>query len=319
MSTRRARTIAVCVPTYCRPTTLQRLLDALLELQHPDRCAVQLRVVDNDVAGSAAVLVEAFARRCGGALEVRYCIEPRPGVTCVRNTAIELGAVDLVAFLDDDEWPTPTWLVDLVTALDDSGADAVVGPVVAALDEQGPCWRGPRFRGAPCPSAGAIPWVVGRTGNVLIRGVWLYERGFRFDEQFALTGGEDADFFSRLDEAGARFVASTALVYVHVDEERLALSWLLRRQRQHGMNFERIRARRADARPAVLRATGHVVRLGWMAARATVQQALQQRFDADVCLEVALRAAWVTGLIREQLHLSPTAHYGSRVSSAQTR
>ncbi len=114
-------------------------------------------------------------------------------------------------------------------------------------------------------------------------------------------------------------MASTALVYEHVDEDRLGLSWLLRRQRQHGMNYERIRARRRDARPAVLRATGHLGRLGFLAVRATTQQLLQRRVNVEACVEVALRAAWVPGLVREQLQLSPTIAYGAHGSSPRER
>jgi succinoglycan biosynthesis protein ExoM len=309
MTSIRPRTLAICVATHRRPHTLARLLDALAVVEAPPGCALELRVVDNDPARSAAAAVDAFAHRVD-AVRVRYAVEPRPGVAAVRNAALDLGPADLVAFIDDDEWPTQTWLVDLVAALDAHDADAAVGPVVAALDDAGPVWRRPRFRGAPCAEAGRVPWVAGRTGNALVCGAWFFARGFRFDEDFAFTGGEDADLFSRLDEAGAVIVASRATVYEHVDVDRLSLLWLLERQRQQGMNFERIKSRRKDARPKVLRSGGHLVRIVVAATRAAGRQLVDRRVHDERNLEVALRAAWWLGLLSEQLRLAPSHHYG---------
>ena len=56
-----------------------------------------------------------------------------------------------------------------------------------------------------------------------------------FDPAFALTGGEDRDFFLRLEAEGARFAwADGARVYGDVPESRATLGWTLKRAYSNG-------------------------------------------------------------------------------------
>lgn len=261
---RATRSLAVCIPTCRRPRQLEHLLRALDACTVPDGVAVEVRVVDNDPAWSAEAVVASLAGLSGTVRHLRYAVEARPGFAHVRNCAIELDSCDLVAFIDDDEWPEPSWLERLVADLDRSGADAVIGPVLAALPDTAPAWlRRGRFRDALCGGPGEpAGWGMGRTGNALFLGVWFYEQGFRLDPAFSLTGGEDADLFSRLDEAGARFACSNAVVWEHVPDERLRLRWLMARSVRCGANFARISNGRAVAYHPLLRIGYRALR--WM-------------------------------------------------------
>ena len=68
-------------------------------------------------------------------------------------------------------------------------------------------------------------------GNLLIRRAVLEEMPAPwFDPAFALSGGEDRDFFVRLKRAGKRFAWSDeARAHGDVPESRANLGWLLRR------------------------------------------------------------------------------------------
>ena len=68
-------------------------------------------------------------------------------------------------------------------------------------------------------------------GNLLIARACLERLGRPwFDPAFALSGGEDRDFFERVKIAGGRFAWSDeAVAHTIVPEARLNLKWMLRR------------------------------------------------------------------------------------------
>jgi hypothetical protein len=94
---------------------------------------------------------------------------------------------------------------------------------------------------------------IDSTANVLVHRS-CFDGGRRFDPGFALTGGEDRDFFTGLARAGKRFAWSDdAIVYAYVPSTRASLRWGLKRayragnsdmrvMLKHGMSFgERVR------------------------------------------------------------------------------
>lgn len=241
------RTLAVCVATCRRPAGLSRLLECLALQQPVEGVRYELRIADNDPAASARELVQSAL--AGFPWTIRYVHEPVPNVARARNATLSVGPpVDLVAFVDDDEEAAPDWLRRLVEALDSGDYDAVFGPVERRLPAETPGWiaRGDFFRlAAP---QGDVDWRGARTGNALVRGAWLYARGFRFDESFGRSGGEDAHLFARLGEAGARMgSAPAARVAEEVEPDRLALRYLVRRGWRQGIAYSRVRG----ALPAV--------------------------------------------------------------------
>jgi succinoglycan biosynthesis protein ExoM len=69
-------------------------------------------VADNDAMQSAQPVVAAFSSQ--SALPVTYCIEPQQNIALARNRAIEHADGDFVVFIDDDEFPTEGWLLNLL-------------------------------------------------------------------------------------------------------------------------------------------------------------------------------------------------------------
>jgi glycosyltransferase involved in cell wall biosynthesis len=239
-----AVTITIC--TCERPADLARLLESLARLE--DAAGVSVVVVDNG-AGLEGQAVCARARD-GYRWPLRCIVEPRRGISHARNTAVTAALAedpDFVAMLDDDERAEPRWLAELLRVQRQYAAEVVSGPVVADFAVPPPPWieRG-RFFDRPRMPTGA-PTGATRTGNILFRAaVFRLHPAPWFDDEFALTGGEDVFFLERLDRAGCRMVwADDAVVHETVMPSRMTERWLVRRAFRGGATYSRIRRRLA--------------------------------------------------------------------------
>jgi succinoglycan biosynthesis protein ExoM len=221
--------IVVAIPTFRRPAALAVLLQALEKLDTSESLIVV--VADNDAEGHAGY--DLCRSLCG---HYRWPLDPiiaeQRGLAQVRNALVEraLSYPDAaaVAMIDDDEWPAPVWLTELLAVQRDTGAAVVEGSI---LFDSAPS-HGGGFDGVTSirrPS-GATAMLEG-AGNILITRACLENlRQPWFDPAFALTGGEDRDFFERVKAAGGHFAWSDeALAYTKVPEHRQSLAWLFRR------------------------------------------------------------------------------------------
>ncbi|MES2467154.1 MAG: glycosyltransferase family 2 protein [Verrucomicrobiota bacterium] len=237
--------ISVCICTYQRPEMLLRLLRALEPQLTGDRFTFSVVVADNDRAGSAREGVETFSR--SSSLAVTYCSQPERNIALTRNAAIAHATGDLIAFIDDDEFPVPEWLLRLYETLVSGNAAAVLGPVRPHFETPPPAWviQG-RFCERPeCPTGTALDWQNCRTGNVLFRRNIIAAGEPPFREEFG-TGGEDKDFFMRLAKAGHTFVwCNEAVVSESVPASRLTRKYMLQRALLRGKNSLRITHHRA--------------------------------------------------------------------------
>ncbi|HZS62749.1 MAG TPA: glycosyltransferase [Gemmatimonadaceae bacterium] len=237
--------VAVCIATYARPDGLARLLDGLAAL-HTDAC-VRVVVVDNDATGPSRDACE--ARASAFRLGLRYEVEPRRGITYARNRSVAAAGsdVDFIAMLDDDEVPEAGWLQALLKAQAKYDADVVAGPVIPYFPSMPPEWvQEGRFFDRPRYQTGhELPHA--HTHNVLVRRT-VFEKTGRFDDRFALTGGEDLQFFRRVKADGARIVfANDAAVEEWIPESRANMGWLLRRAYRSGATLGQVDRDRPDA------------------------------------------------------------------------
>jgi cellulose synthase/poly-beta-1,6-N-acetylglucosamine synthase-like glycosyltransferase len=220
--------ISVCICTYKRPDLILRSLESLAVQETNGLFTFSVVVVDNDRLQSAQSVVSEFA--AASSVPVTYCVEPRQNIALARNKAIANSSADLIAFLDDDEFPTKQWLLTLFTALNHYGVDGVLGPVKPHFDQQPPSWVvEAKFYDRPSyPTGLVIDWKKGRTGNVLFKKQLLASEADLFRPQFRT--GEDQDFFRRLIEKGHVFVwCHEALAYEVVPPTRWDLAFLLKR------------------------------------------------------------------------------------------
>ncbi len=232
-------TIGIAIATFQRPGLLERTLRSLEELTfdgHPPN--LRLHIVDNDEAGTGARVVEALEAEYRWPVSVQ--VEPRPGISFARNRAVAaLGDCDWLAFIDDDEWAEPRWLAELMARAQQSGADAVLGPVLPELSRPVPNWLSPAFlEDAPLADGADVPPGRFRTGNLLIKRDWLKRSDPPFHPAFALTGGSDSYLGAVLSRHGARFVyAAKAIVHERVPPERISFYRYLKRRFRCGVAY----------------------------------------------------------------------------------
>jgi len=227
---------AICIATFKRTKLLRELLGGISELtfQKVPAPEIQVIVADNDARGSAADVCKSVP----SPWPVKYVIEPQRGISQTRNRAIsEVGDVDFIAFVDDDERPDPAWLDELLWAQKEAGADAVSGPIIPSFTPDVPGWvkAGNLFNRPDHAPGDSLDFCS--TGNVLIRRA-VFDRIPAFDERFALTGGEDTHFFLRVSRAGFKIVWSpSAIVRERISVDRANLGWLLRRAYRGGNSW----------------------------------------------------------------------------------
>jgi GT2 family glycosyltransferase len=92
-----ARASVVVPSIFARPTQLQRCVERLAKLDHPD---YEVIVVDNRPASAPAADIE-------GARVVR---EPHPGISAARNRGLATATGEIIAFTDDDVVVDRRWL-----------------------------------------------------------------------------------------------------------------------------------------------------------------------------------------------------------------
>jgi glycogen synthase len=114
-----ARTVSVVVNTYNRAESLRRTLSALEQLDHPIFEVVV-------VSGPSTDDTDAVLREFEGRIKVGTCLERNLAMS--RNVGIALAAGELVAFIDDDAYPDPAWLDEIVPAFDEDELAGAGGP-----------------------------------------------------------------------------------------------------------------------------------------------------------------------------------------------
>ena len=223
------------IPPQRRPEPLARAIASVFAQTGADLADAELVIADNDVAPSARAVVEAL--RAGAPLPLVYVHEPRPGVSTARNAAVAAAQGRLLAFLDDDQEASPRWLHELLAARDRLDAQAVFGPVRAAL---APSVRRHRryferffTHGGPAQE-GLSPRSYGAGVCLIVRAA-LPDPLRPFAETRNLTGGEDDALFAEMMARGARMGWNPhAFVWERPDPARVTLSYAMRRTFVYG-------------------------------------------------------------------------------------
>jgi len=231
-----AKHISVCVCSFRRPHLLKSTLENLRGLATAGLFEYSIVVADNDREESARATVEEFARSTD--IRVAYCVEPEQNISLARNKALEFAQGDFIAWIDDDEFPNPAWLLTFFQALEKYGADGVLGPVKPVFLSPPPAWitRGKFFDKPRRASGLRLKWDQTSTANVLLRRDIL--RGVKepFRREFG-SGCEDIDFFRRMMKSGRIFVwCDEAIVSEIIPPARWKRRYLLRRALLRGRN-----------------------------------------------------------------------------------
>lgn len=235
--------VCLCVPTFRRPDGLRKLLQHVERLNYADR--LEIVVVDNDAeARDGATVVESISPTFR--FPLTCIIEPRRGHTYAYNHAFmaacrAVPAPACIAVLDDDEYPDPNWLTEMVQVALKYDAEIVGGPVFPVFDAPDH-WLAKSGLYAPTRFAtGPVSMIYG-TGSMLILRSTLEEYlDEPFKHDYAFTGGGDEEFFFRCRRDGRSFAwADDAHVFETMPLSRTTVGYVLRRRFRKGTGATRV-------------------------------------------------------------------------------
>lgn len=234
--------ITVCICTFKRPQLLSKAIEKLQNQATEGLFSYSVTVVDNDANQSARAIVSEWQNK--STVTVTYNCEPEQNIAMARNKAVENAPGNYLAFIDDDEFPENTWLLNLWKTLDTYKCNGVLGPVKPFFETEPPRWI---IKGKICvrPSypTGKIlnNYNETRTGNVLLSKILFADDQPPFNPIYGKTGGEDVDFFRRKMIEGFTFRwCDTAAVYEVVPPERFTKKFYIKRALLRGkVNAER--------------------------------------------------------------------------------
>ena len=220
--------ISVCVCTYKRRDFLTRLVKHVAAQETGGKFTFSMVVADNDPEKSGEATVAELQATVP--FKLRYCSEPNRGIAWARNRVIANAEGDYLAFIDDDEFPSPVWLKTLYDTCLKYGTDGVFGPVKRHFDVDPPRWmlKSKFYDRRVNPTGTPVEWQEARTGNVLLKRSVVGADPAPFRPQFKV--GEDQDFFRRKMEEGRRFVwCAEAEAFETVPPVRWERSYLMKK------------------------------------------------------------------------------------------
>lgn len=291
--------------------------------QHPQPAEVLL-VVDHNAS------LAARARRELAQVTVLEG-EGLPGLSGVRNTGLRAATQPVAAFLDDDAEARPGWLASLVEPYRSPDVVATGGTVHPQWPGIAPRWLPPEFywvvgcsyRGLPV-SVAPVRNPIG--ANMSMRTDLALGVG-GFDTTVGRvgtrpTGCEETELAIRLTAskpASAVIYVPGAAVDHHVSQERLKLSYFLRRCWHEGISKASV-VRLAGASAGLERERRHVAEVIPAALLRNLRQAVTgdtgalMRFAAILAGLASAAAGYVTGRVR----LAGHPHAGGRRSPGES-
>ena len=231
--------LAVSICTSDRAALLARVLHAIERIEFGELASdqVDLIVVDNRPDGRARSVCEQATAKLP--IAVHFVEEGRQGISFARNRAVAEAiarGAEFVAFLDDDDVPSPDWLLRLVHRQCETEADLVFGFWRLPGELQLPAWlRGTRYFRPPRPedrNRYGLPAWAGTYNLLASRRLLESLAGGSgpFRPEFAHGGGEDTDLFIRAAEAGFIYACATnSIVERGWQADRLTMRGVLRR------------------------------------------------------------------------------------------
>jgi len=223
--------LAICICTFRRPEGLRNALEHVARLSFDGDLTVV--VADNDAAGEGLAVCKELASDYRW--PIRSTAVSDSGISYSRNAAAALALAedpDFIAFLDDDEWPEPQWLEELLRVQEQQNADAVGGPTLSVFPENTPeSAKQNQYFGADLSLPDGSACQLEAAGNFLIRTSTLEQLGPEFfHPAFAQSGGEDLAFFMSLKNRNAKMHwAANAIMNESVPADRLSIEWMKKR------------------------------------------------------------------------------------------
>ncbi len=207
--------VSVIICTRDRCESLAETLKAIDAINRPDDMCVELVVVDNGSSDNTAQVVHECCLR---EMDVRYVLEPSPGLSKARNRGLASARGEIILFTDDDIVPPPNWIEGMCRPIVDNNADATAGGVRLAAYLLKP-WMTVvhrRFLASSEEINPASPKSMVGANMAFSRNVLTRVPGFDTElGSGALGFGEDYMFASSLLAAGYRLMAVLDVAVEH--------------------------------------------------------------------------------------------------------
>jgi glycosyltransferase involved in cell wall biosynthesis len=102
--------ISVAIPTYNGAQRFPQVLDRLQEQIETSEINWEVVVVDNNSDDQTARIVKEYQEHWTANCPLRYVFESQQGLAFARQRAVDITKGELIAFLDDDNWPATDWV-----------------------------------------------------------------------------------------------------------------------------------------------------------------------------------------------------------------
>ena len=238
--------ISIGVVTHQRSAAFAKMLVALKASVEKYKDTCELIVANNsgsvEHAAVAAVVDDSAIR---DSCNVRIIDSPENSISVGRNIVLDHARYQHIAFIDDDEYPVESWLVDLLNISRVYDCEVVAGPIL------------------PIFLPGTAKWIANtdlhntqklKTGDTIdyaASGNFLFNRegveDIRFRHEFGKSGGEDTDYFLQLKDRNHTMCWSeSSIVFEDIPADKATAGYMIRRFMTQGRNYRNILEQRNE-------------------------------------------------------------------------
>jgi GT2 family glycosyltransferase len=235
-----AAPISLGLCTFNRGPAISRTLDAIAAMTRTDRLA-EFIVIDNNCTDQTPALIDAFGA-AHPELRVRRIVETTQGIGAARARFFRDARSPLLAMLDDDCLPDPTWLAAMLAALDPHPTAGWIGGRIDLEWESDPTplarrcatmlaqqHLGDTERVLDKPDQGMASAAFAARRAALDAIGWLDSRLLGGREGASLESGEDYEICIRMRRAGFPIIyAPDARVRHLIPDRRQSIDYLER-------------------------------------------------------------------------------------------
>lgn len=233
----------VVIPTYNGAERLTIVIDKLRSQVVPEALRWEIIIVDNNSQDQTASVVEALQVEWSSSVPLRYVFEGQQGLAYARQCGINHARGELIGFLDDDNWPYPSWVAEAVIfAQEKTTAGAFGGRIKAAFEFTPDDSVKPLLRFLAIRDKGDIAQKFQPSKMQLPPGAGLVVRKTAWVESIPSKlvnisrAGDDYELSLRMDKHGWEIWYNPLMVIDHfIPAARLERDYLLKLAHRYGL------------------------------------------------------------------------------------
>lgn len=211
---------SIIIPSYNRPTCLQKCLRSLTQLQYP-RDQFEVIVVDD----GSAVPIESIVASLQKLLTITLIRQANSGPAQARNRGAAQAKGTFLVFTDDDCEPTPNWLQAIETQLKQL-SDALIGGQTQNALPENPYSTASQllidYLYTYYNAAGAPNFFASNNFTVPAE---MFRKLGGFDSRFPIAAGEDREFCDRWLQQKYRMIYAPEVQIKHAHNLSLRSFW----------------------------------------------------------------------------------------------